>query len=78
MDMTDPRVEEAYGLLHQAGGPSAEALRRARELIRAWLQEADLAADAAALDEDEAPESWQDVPAPEVLAVKARIAHRPR
>ncbi len=76
--MTDPRVEEAYELLHQAGGPSGDALRRARALLREWLFEADRAADGAEIAEDDTPESWQDVPTPDVLEVKARIAHRRR
>jgi hypothetical protein len=60
----DARVEEAYGLLSRPGGPGPEEALRARGLLRAWLDEEELA-DAAAEEDD--PSTFADVPPPEVL-----------
>lgn len=70
----DPRVEEAYRILLTPGGPGRTESRRARELLREWLEDEERAAGPG---EDEEPDtSWEDVAPPELLNEKARAAAR--
>jgi len=68
----DARVEEAFGILSRPKGATPEATKRARELLKEWLRDEELA-EAAALPEEADPStSWDDIPPPEVLNEKLR------
>jgi len=67
----DPRVEEAFSILLRPGGPSRAESKRARELLRAWLEEEDRAREEAD-DEEEPSSAWEDAAPPELLNERAR------
>jgi len=71
----DPRVEEAFTILLRPGGPSRAESRRARELLRGWLEEEDRAGEEAE-DEEEPSSAWEDAAPPELLNERARAGAR--
>jgi len=74
----DARVEEAFSILFKPGGAAPEAMKHARELLKDWLHDEELA-EAADLPEEADPStSWADGPPPELLNEKLRgLARRP-
>ena len=68
----DARLEEAFGILFRSKDATPEAMKRARELVKEWLRDEELA-EASALPEEADPStSWDDIPPPEVLNEKLR------
>lgn len=69
----DPRVEEAYRILLTPSGPTRTESARARELLREWLRDEELAAGGPG-EVEEPDTSWEDVAPLELLNEKPRAA----